>query len=133
MKMNDTIITIKTKLQPIFTRFKDKIFFCYAFGSLATNEYSTNSDVDLAFYVHPDFVNYDFKLTLYADCSRALMRNDIDIIILNDLKNLILSENVVRYGILLYESNKDERTSYEIRTIHNAIDFRYQRKLAMGV
>ena len=131
--MNDTLITIKTQLQPIFTRHKDKIIFCYCFGSLATNNYSRNSDIDLAFYVHPDAVNYDFKLTLYAECSRALKRNDIDIIILNDLKNLILSETVVRYGILLYESSKDERTSYEIKTLHNAIDFRFQRKLAMGV
>jgi len=131
--MNDTLKTLITQLQPIFTRYKDQIVFCYCFGSLATNNYSGNSDVDLAFYVYPEFVNYDLKLNLYADCSRALMRNDIDIIILNDLKNLILSESIVRYGILLYESNKDERTSYEIKTIHNAIDFRYQRKLVMGV
>ena len=130
--MNDILDTIKTKLQPIFINYKEKIIFCYCFGSMATNNYSGNSDVDLAFYVHPDAVNYDFKLTLYADCSRALKRNDIDIIISNDLQNLILSESVVRYGILLYESNRDERTNYEIKTIHNAIDFRYQRKLAMG-
>lgn len=131
--MNDKLITLKTKLQSIFNRFNDKIIFCYCFGSLATNNYSQNSDIDLAFYVSPDAMNYDFKLTLYAECSRALKRNDIDIIILNDLNNLILSESVVRNGILLYESNKDERTSYEIKTIHNAIDFRYQRQLAMGV
>ena len=131
--MNEIIKKIKTTLQPIFSRYADRIIFCYCFGSLATNNYTGNSDVDLAFYVHPDAVNYDFKLTLYAECSRALKRNDIDIIILNDLKNLILSETVVRYGILLYESNKDERTSYEIKTLHNAIDFRFQRKLAMGV
>jgi len=131
--MNDNLVTIKTQLQPVFTRFIDKIFFCYCFGSVATDSYSGNSDVDLAFYVHPDFVNYDFKLTLYADCSRALKRNDIDIVILNDLQNLILAESVVRDGVLLYESNPEERLNYEIKTIHNAIDFRYQRQLAIGV
>ena len=130
--MNNQLVTIKAQLQSIFTRFLDQIIFCYCFGSVATNSYSESSDIDLAFYVHPDVADFDFKLTLYADCSRALKRNDVDIIILNDLPNLILAESVVRHGILLYESNREQRLDYEMKTIHNVIDFRYQRKLAIG-
>ncbi|MDZ7334436.1 MAG: nucleotidyltransferase domain-containing protein [candidate division KSB1 bacterium] len=131
--MNSTVSKIKKALQPIFARYRDQILFCYCFGSLVTNTYSNNSDVDLAFYVHPDAANYDFKLTLYAECSRALKRNDIDIVILNDLQNLILSESIARDGILLYDSEPEQRAAYELKAIHNGIDFRHQRRLAMGI
>jgi len=131
--MNDTLTTIKTKLQPIFIKYKEEIIFCYCFGSLATNNFSQKSDVDLAFYVESEYDSLDFKLTLYAECNRALKRNDIDVVILNQLRNLILAESIVRYGIILYESNPEVRIDYEIKTIHNAIDFRHQRKLVMGI
>jgi len=83
--------------------------------------------------VDRDYNNLDFKLTLYADCSRLLKRNDIDIVMLNNLKNLILAESIVRNGVLLHETNQNQRINFELKTIHNAIDFRYQRKLAMGL
>ena len=131
--MNSILKKIKTELQPIFTRYQDSILFCYCFGSLAENTHSEHSDVDLAFYVKAGYDSLDFKLTLYAECNRALKRNDIDVVILNQLRNLILAESIVRNGVLLYESDPYTRTDYEVKIIHNTIDFRHQRKLAMGI
>jgi len=131
--MNKKLKNLKSDLEPVLKKYKDQIFFCYCFGSLAAEQFSKSSDVDLAFYVDPKYLNYDFKFSLYADCSRALKRNDIDIVILNNLQNLILAESIVRDGVILYDSNREKRISYELKMIHQAIDFRFQRKLVMGI
>ena len=76
--MNQNLKNLKSDLEPVLKKNKDQILFCYCFGSLVVDQLSKNSDVDLAFYVDPTCLNYDFKFSLYADCSRALKRNDID-------------------------------------------------------
>jgi hypothetical protein len=70
---------------------------------------------------------------LFAECSRALHRNDIDLIILNTVNNLILKDEIIRAGIVLYDGDTDTRVDYELKTLHQALDFRYQRQMAMGV
>lgn len=130
--MNQLVTEIKHALQPVFRKYPDEILFCYCFGSYAANETTATSDVDLAFFLKPNENSFDFKLALLADVSRSIKRNDVDLLILNDLKNLILAEEIIRKGSLLYETDRDAREDYEVKIIHNAIDFRAQRKAIMG-
>lgn len=127
-----SLAEIKSKLEPVFEKYNSQLLFGYCFGSLASGQITKKSDIDLAFYVQPENVNLDFQLSLLADCSRILKRNDIDIVILNSLKNLILAEEIIRKGTLLFDFLEKIRTDYELKILHAAIDFRYQRKMIMG-
>lgn len=122
-------------LQPVFMHYGDVVAAVYLFGSQAIGEATDKSDLDLAVLLKPaaagDAASHRF--TLFAACSRALKRNDIDLVILNTARNLILQDEIIRTGIVLYSDDRDARLDYELKTQHQALDFRYQRQMAMGV
>lgn len=121
----------------IFTlrRYRHDIVAVYLFGSRATREASPTSDVDIAILLKPGSVKQAAKLrfALYADLSRLLHRNDIDLVMLNTSRNLILQDTIVREGKLLYSADDEARIAYEVRTMHMCIDFKQQRKRNIGV
>jgi len=131
--MNPNIQHIQKQLATLFEKYKDKIIFVYLFGSVVKGNISNLSDIDLAFHAKPAQEMSDLKLALYADSCRLLRRNDIDIVILNELKNLILADEIITNGIVIYDSEPDRRISYEVRVHHHAIDFKHQRKMLMGI
>lgn len=123
---------IKNKLEPLFKQHQNKLYFVYLFGSFARADSNKKSDVDLAIYFNPEYNSVDFTLILSSAISRVLNLDKVDLIILNDTKNLILAEEIIRNGILIFENNSEKRDDYELDTIHRAIDFRTQRKYVMG-
>ncbi len=131
--MNNYISHIKAELVPIFQKYQQQLEFGYCFGSLATGSYSERSDVDIAIYLKKDAVNPDIRLSIQADCARELKRNDVDLIILNTIRNLILAERIIRDGIVLFDYAPGKRIEYELKIQHQAIDFRTQRKVIMGI
>lgn len=122
-------------LQTVFTRYSDLLAAVYLFGSQATGVATGKSDLDLAVLLKPAAVSAAaaHRFTLYAECSRALKRNDIDLVVLNTAANLILKHEIICTGILLYDGDSDTRIEYELKMLHLALDFRYQRQMAMGV
>ena len=126
------IIKIQTKLQPVFEQYKGQILFAYCFGSTVTNDRSLNSDIDLAFYARPELADLELKLRLITDCMRVLKRNDVDAVILNSLKNLVVAYSIVRDGVVLYDLDRVLREEYEVSISHRALDFLTQRKAVMG-
>lgn len=122
-------------LQPVFIRYADILSAVYLFGSQASGETTGRSDLDLALLFKPSVVSsaVSHRFTLFAEFSRVLKRDDIDLIILNTAKNLILQDEIVRTGILLYSDESNTRIEYELWVQHQALDFRFQRKMAMGV
>jgi uncharacterized protein len=126
---------VKRALLPVFEKFGDKIVFAYLFGSAAKGEATAKSDIDIAVYFSGDIPESHFqdRLSLYADICRALKSNDIDLLVLNSAANLIMLEDIVRHGILLYDRNPDLRDEYELKILHLAIDFREQRLAVMGI
>ena len=131
--VNPNIKNIQKKLTKLFENYKEKIVFAYWFGSFAKGDASRLSDIDIAFYANSTSDLFDLKLALYGDCSRLLRRNDIDIVVLNGLKNLILADEIITNGFLVYDSNPTIRMNYEVRIHHQAIDFRHQRRMLIGV
>lgn len=125
---------IKKILCPVFERVGN-VRFAYLFGSMAKGEVSPLSDTDIAVYlgnVDPGAV-FDMKLSLHGDISRALNSNAVDLLVLNSVSNTMLIEEIIRYGIVIYDRDIDEREDYEIRSLHRAIDFKTQRLAVMGV
>lgn len=128
---------IRERLKPVLEKHRDKIAFVYLFGSTLSDQKRPGSDIDLAVYLstHHKMDFLDTKFELYAEFCRILKRNDIDVVILNTVRNIILLESIVNDGLILFETpeGKTIRTDFELKVRHQAIDFRTQRKQIMGM
>jgi predicted nucleotidyltransferase len=132
--MTEMVDSIRAALLPVFEKYREKVAFAYLFGSLATGEAGPLSDVDIAvFFLGERETFFDDRLSLHADICRALRSNEVDLLVLNSASNLIILEDVVRRGIVLYDGDPDLRDDFEVRVLHQAIDFREQRLAVMGM
>ena len=126
---------LKIELTPVFSNFHKEIVAAYLFGSTAKGVVSRLSDIDIAVLLR----NRDkkggaiLKFRLYADLCRKLKRNDIDLVLLDLSGNLILNDEIVRNGKLLYTTDDGVREDFELNVLHRNMDFRFQRRYAMGV
>ena len=122
---------LKYSLEP----YRDKILFAYLFGSAAKGEATARSDLDIAvFFADPrPQSHHSLRIDIYMALSRLLKINDMDIVILNTASNLMLLDEIVRQGIVLLDVAPFFREEFELRILHRAIDFREQRKAAMGI
>lgn len=133
MKVNCSTICeeISLALEPVFSS-SSQILSALFFGSIATGEYSPKSDIDIAVYVRdPSKFLFRDRLELHGACCRALCRNDVDLVVMNQLRNLILLEHIIRKGKVIYSIDHDELDNFMVETLHKVIDFRYQRDNAM--
>lgn len=126
---------LKTILAPIFEKHAECLTAAYLFGSLAEGTQTFRSDIDIALLLNTvDKKNVaELKVAIYTDICRALKRNDIDIVILSLSGNLLLNDQIVRKGQLLYSSDEDLQKGFEVSLLHRCIDFKKQRHLSMGV
>ena len=127
-----SIQDISEKLLPVFNISED-VVFAFLFGSVASGQSSHLSDVDIAVYVK-DAQKFSFndKLALQADCCRVLKRNDIDLVVVNQMNNLILLENILREGQVIYVQDQMLLDEFVVTKLHQVIDFKCQRERAMG-
>ena len=125
----------KALLLPVFERYADSVVFAYLFGSAAKEEVTALSDIDIAVYLSYGTREFysDTKLSLYADLCRALRSNDVDLVILNTSKNIVLLDEIVRNAVVLYDRDSDLREDFEVKVLHRAIDFKEQRFAVMGL
>ena len=102
-----------------------EIAFAYIFGSYATGEQTPMSDIDIAIYLEKQ-ADFDFNqlLLFHGDCCRALKRNDLDVLVLNTTKNIILLKEIISKGKIIYNTNQDLLDDIEIRTLHDFQDFK---------
>lgn len=128
---------ILSHLREALAAYRDKILFAYLFGSTARGEAVASSDLDVAVYFQDSQAgsgsHHDAKVDLYMHLSRALQNNGVDIVVLNFASNLMLLDEIVRQGIVLLALNPAIREDFELRVLHRAMDFRAQRRAAMGV
>jgi len=122
-------------VKKIFHKQKQPFMFAYLFGSLARKDHSESSDLDIAVYVEENIKQdyFDIKSELYLQLSRTLKTNQIDIVVMNQCQNLMLLNNIITHGQLIYEKDHSARIAYEQKIFHRAIDFKHQRKRVMGV
>ncbi len=109
--------------------------FAYLFGSAAQGNVSLLSDLDLAvFFTRQENKSYyEIKCSFYADCCRVLKRNDIDVVVLNTTRNIMLLDEIIRGGIVLVDRDIELRETYEQEMLHQAMDFKEQRIVFLGV
>lgn len=70
------------------------------------------SDLDLPVYFKAHLRDCQMmRIDLYVALSRALKRNDIDIVILNTASNLMLLDDIIRQGVLILDEDRELRES----------------------
>ena len=101
---------------------------------MAIGEVSPLSDVDIAVYLAEENREsfFDLKLALHADISRALKRNDVDLVVLNTIRNEMLTADVIRNGVVIFDRDTETREDYELKRLHESIDFKTHRFAVMG-
>ena len=104
---------------------KEEIIFAYIYGSVARDQDTRLSDIDLAVYIDedkkPEAGPFGYRSDLITEL-QPLAGNDIDLIILNDASNL-LAYNVFKEGKLLFNKDPDLRTRVQARTVDKYLDF----------
>ncbi|MBX6422340.1 nucleotidyltransferase domain-containing protein [Thermosulfurimonas sp. F29] len=121
---------IRDRVSEVWEDFPE-VRFAYLFGSRAEGKAGPLSDVDIAVYLEP--YTHSRFLELYAALSRALKLDHLDLLVLNRTHNLILLEEIIRHGLLLFERDPDLRMDFELETLHLALDFRERRKRIFGI
>jgi predicted nucleotidyltransferase len=113
---------MKNKVNHILSK-ANNVLFAYLFGSYAKGDFTDKSDIDIAVYLQND--NFDAKLTLHHTLETALHK-DVDMVYLNDVKNIYLLEAIITQGILIKDS--EERAMFEVNKQHEIIDFKNFKK-----
>ena len=118
------------RLSDAFAAFEPPILFAYIFGSTGTPLQNQKSDLDIAVYMNAraSQIEFSHKAQLYSEISRAVKRNDIDIVVLNTCTNHMLLYEVMTRGRLIYDPDPEVRAVFEQKTLHAAIDFKEQRE-----
>ena len=111
----------------------DNVIFGYIFGSCADGTDNNLSDIDIAVYLNKDRPGFDDYLTIHSHISRILRTTKLDLVILNNVKNLTLLDTIVREGIVICDKDRDKRFSFEVSVIHSAIDFKEHRMAIIGL
>ena len=113
---------MKSKLSNILAP-NDTVLFAYLFGSYAEGTQREESDVDIAVYLSD--TSLDARLSLHHMLEKELDK-EVDLVVLNDVKNIYLLEAILRKGILLKEH--ETRAFFEVEKNHEIIDFKQFRR-----
>ncbi len=93
--------------------------FAYLFGSYAKGIQDKSSDIDIAVYMSDS--SLDARLELHHALEKAC-KKEIDLVVLNDVKNIYLLESILSQGLVLKEH--EDRAFFEVMKHHEIIDFK---------
>ena len=109
---------MKNIIEPILS-VQDAVLFAYLFGSYARDEQGENSDVDVAVYLKD--TSLDSRLEVHHALEAAL-KKDVDLVLLNNVRNIYLLESILKEGIVIKDAN--ERPLFEVEKNLAIIDFK---------
>lgn len=113
---------IISKLKEIL---KDKVEFALLFGSINKENYNSNSDIDVAVFLKPEFYNTEQIIKLRKELAYSFIR-DVDLVILNDADTIITMQAIAN-GSLIIDNGK--YTLFKARKISEYLDFKMSRKI----
>ena len=127
MEMDSYIREVSSKIREVAG---DVVLAGYIFGSTLKG-HGFKEDLDIGFLVREEALKEGvLKLgnRMYMGLRKALGRDDIDVVILNDAPPL-LRYAVVKEGVLVYEGDRDERIEFEVRAMLEYFDFQHIRRI----
>src|SRR5438105_1847734 len=95
---------------------RPEVRLAYLFGSQATGRTNRLSDVDVAVLANPSAAlkntPYGYKALLITDIMKALKRNDVDVVLLQEAP-YFLRQRIITSGTPLYVKDELERIRFE--------------------
>lgn len=126
MKIKDKLNKVTKELN-IF----DKVKLVMLFGSKARGDSNENSDIDIAILLE----NYYFEKINQLELRSELMvhysehlNNECDVILINEA-NSLLKYQIVKYGKIVYISDKLGYNTFYSKILREHFDFRYYKNL----
>jgi len=113
---------MKTNIAEILNQ-HNTVQFAYLFGSYTEGTQNDSSDIDIAVYM--DDISLDARLTLPYALEKVL-KKEIDLVVLNEVKNMYLLEAILAKGLVLKEH--EDRAFFEVKKNHEIIDFKNFRR-----
>lgn len=113
------------KLQDYFAK-KQEVEFAYLFGSVARDEANKLSDIDIAVMCKGKCS----ILRMMSEIAHLLRVEDVDVVDLNRLRNNSILMDIIREGIVLKSSDRQEE--WEIKSYHKVLDFFTSTRLVYG-
>jgi len=113
---------------------KYPVMIAYLFGSEAKSKSGPLSDVDIAVFVDKGIDKsgrFDLRLRLSNELS-SIMKRRVDLVILNDTP-VQLSFEIIKYGELIFCSNKSTKVDVETKILSKYLDRRYYDKRHAGL
>ena len=106
-----------------------EIQIAYIFGSAKDGVLKDGSDIDIALLLEKEYnIFLEFKI---ADDLETLLKTNIDIIVLNKT-NPILTHEVLRNGIRLFEREYEKRALFELSIFKFFLDNEYYLRKRNG-
>lgn len=111
-------------IQAILRQFSS-IKLAYLFGSHAKGTSGPLSDYDIAIYLDEkdEKQRFNIRLQLMHVLSKALKREEVDVVILNDIESPLLKYEIIKAGKLLYVEEPFQ-ILIEPRIFNEYFDFR---------
>ena len=116
--------TIEMQLTEYFQEHPDDIACVYLFGSQARKQSKSGSDVDIA-VLYKDKVPGGFDrlgIPLAGELEKVAGKQ-VDVIVLN-YANVDLVHKVLRDGVILYESDREIRIQFEVKSRNAYFDLK---------
>jgi len=113
---------MKTDISEILNQ-HSTVQFAYLFGSYAKGTQNDSSDVDIAVYLSD--TSLDARLSLHHALEKGV-KKEIDLLVLNEVKNIYLLESILGKGLVLKEHS--DRAYFEVQKNHEIIDFKNFRR-----
>ena len=116
---------VRNRLETLPERLKGLkgVSFVYLFGSFARGEENRFSDIDIAYYISTTTEDKErLESELYHRISSHLKTDEITFLSLNEAP-VYLSYRIIVEGVLIYETNKNERLMFIEKTIKLYLDF----------
>ncbi len=117
------INTLKTILNTF-----EELEFAYLFGSYAIDKADEHSDVDIAIFIKQGYNLFDTKLKVHHKLEISLNK-EVDIIVLNSVKNFDLLNDILEDGVVLKDSEDDFRVMFELKKQHEILDYKEFKRM----
>lgn len=118
---------IVQQIEQLFSNIRG-IRFSYLFGSVLQGRMGPLSDIDIAVNLDNSAHNFDTHLMIHHQLEKTLKRK-IDLVILNDTKNLYLIESILKHGIVITDHTEDFRLYYETMMHHRILDYKHFKRM----
>ncbi|MBD3321854.1 MAG: hypothetical protein GF350_12230 [Chitinivibrionales bacterium] len=122
--MKNHLESIVSRIEPIL---KNQVEFALLFGSVLTENFAGESDIDCAAYFKEPPGSFSDRAQLTLDLEDALQKK-VDFIFLNSADTIITMQ-VLANGELIINNDPGEFVVYKAQKISEYIDFKRSRKI----